>query len=382
MQSIFIRYGFTRLGSTRHALPIIAATAMVCTGTVQRALAAENQPSAAESAVSDAGSDQRIVEEVVVTAQKREQSTLDVPIAITALSAAQLEKLNLTSMYDLSLTTPGFVTASQAGNSIPFLRGVGSTIAFTGSDSSVSTYVDGYYISYDQGTMQELFDAERIEVLKGPQATLYGRNATGGAINFISKKPNTNEFEGKIGVGFGSESKQELQAYLTGPLTDTLAFSVAAMGRRRDSYIQVEAPVPQGLNTDESRYAARVKLLWQPSESYQAELSASYSNKDSFEDAVYIPVRGSDLEAVAIGAPVTYADTNTLLTGTSVRNDVNQTMLFLTQNFTFFGGTQLRSLTGFTDTKQNADIPLGGSSVPILSVGDYDTGLSKDVSCA
>lgn len=313
------------------------------------------------------------LEDIVVTAQRRSESSQSIPISITAISGDNMQKLGITSMYDLQFATPGLVAASQAGNAIPFLRGVGSTIAFVGSDSSVSTYVDGYYIAYVQGTMQDLFDAERVEVLKGPQATLYGRNATGGAINYISRQPNRDKLTGKAAASYGSDNEVELKAYLTGPLSNTLAFSVAGLYRHRDSYIDVVAPAPAGVDPHEEIAAGRAKLLFTPGESYTSELSVSYSKKHSFEDSVYIPMRGSDLEATALGAQVTYADEDKFLSDQRARNEVRQWMVHLTQTFDLGQGMTLKSLSGFADTVQKADIPLDGSLLPLLSFGSRGT---------
>lgn len=303
------------------------------------------------------------IEEIMVTAQKRQESVQDIPIAISAFSAETLEKLNVSSMYGLEQMTPGLVAGHSTGYAQTFVRGVGSTITFVGADSSTATYVDGYYLAFVAATMQELYDAERVEILKGPQATLYGRNASGGAINYVSRRPNTEEAEGKVSLGYGSEDEKELKAYVTAPISDTLAFSASGLYRDRDSYINFTNP-----NQDDSikTWGFRTKLLWQPTEWYEAELSASHTDSANIETNITLPQRGSIAEAERLGLPVSYADTNTSNEGQLVHNDNEQSMLFLTQQAELTGMT-FRSLTGMVHVWDDDNVELDGSVLPILS---------------
>lgn len=305
------------------------------------------------------------LEEIIVTAQKRQESVQDIPIAITAFSGDALEALNMTNMYDLEMMTPGLVTGHNVGYAQTFLRGVGTTITFVGADSSTATYVDGYYISFITATMQELYDVERVEILKGPQATLYGRNASGGAINYVSRKPQTDEFGGKVSFGYGSDDEKEIKAYFSGPVTDTLAFSFAALGRQRDSYINFSA-TPSGQTDDIYTWGFRAKLLWQPTDSYEAELSASHTSLNNIEYNIVIPVRGSIQEAEQLGFEVSYADTNNSNEGQETHNRNRQDMLFLTQQFTLDSLT-LKSLTGLVNVWDNDNAQLDGSPFYLLN---------------
>lgn len=310
------------------------------------------------------------VEEILVTAQRRQESSQKIPISITAFSANQLQNFNLTSTADLQFATPGLIAQAAGGNSLIFLRGVGSPIANLGADSSVATYVDGFYIGSPQGTVQELYDAERVEILKGPQASLYGRNANGGAINFVSRRPDLAGFHARVSAAYGTEDEREVGAYLTGPLSDTVAFSIAGLYRERDTYLRIADPAPPGINPTEMNVAVRGKLLWEPSDNYNAVLSASYTRRRGIEAASFLLIPGSASEAAALGAPVSDATRDLYLSGDAPRQDVRQHMLFLTQELRVVDEITIRSLTGYVDTKQiRSNFPVSASTAQILSFG-------------
>ena len=162
------------------------------------------------------------IEEVVVTAQKREQNLQDVPSSITAISDTEMERGTYQNIMDLQTSVPSLVVGS-AGASRPFffIRGVGSRKFDPGTEGAVGIFVDEVYNTRFSNSMMDIVDLERVEVLKGPQGTLYGRNTIGGAISLYTKKP-TQETEGKIKIGFGSEGYSKLAASYSGGLTDTM----------------------------------------------------------------------------------------------------------------------------------------------------------------
>ena len=159
------------------------------------------------------------IEEVVVTAEKREQNLQDVPSSITAISDTEIERATYQNMFDLQTSVPSLVVGS-AGASRPFLfiRGVGSRKFDPGTEGAVGVFVDEIYNTRFTNSMMDIVDLERVEVLKGPQGTLYGRNTIGGAISLYTKKP-TQETEGKIKIGFGDEGYSKLAATYSGGLT-------------------------------------------------------------------------------------------------------------------------------------------------------------------
>ena len=156
------------------------------------------------------------LEEVVVTAQYREQNIQDVPIAVTAIGTQQIEAAGIFDATTIALNVPGMAYAEfSPGQAIIAMRGITSVDDGAGLDNSVALFLDGIYIGRQAGIQFDMFDLERIEVLKGPQGTLFGRNAVGGAISVITSKPQ-NEFGGKAQVTVGNEGILRYQGLLTG----------------------------------------------------------------------------------------------------------------------------------------------------------------------
>jgi len=179
----------------------------------------------------------RLVEEIVVTAQKREEAIQDVPISIQAFSMERLDVLGLQTVQDLQRATPGFTVTTAAAFNIVFLRGVGSDAYLPAVDSSVPFYLDGVPLLSGQGSADTLGRIERIEVLKGPQGTLFGRNATGGTISIVTPEPGET-FEGDIKAELGSWNTRNAVGYVNVPVTDAIAFNLSAYGNERENIIE------------------------------------------------------------------------------------------------------------------------------------------------
>lgn len=179
-------------------------------------IAAVLQSAAAQA--QDAGG----IEEVVVTAQKRAESAQDVGISITAFTGETLSQKGVLTAEDMAALTPGLVVTQNAATGVPTytIRGVGFNDYSTAASSTVGLYVDEVSIPYTVASRGAVFDVERVEVLKGPQGDLYGRNTTAGQINFISRKP-TKEFESALRLGYGSYQAADLEGYVSGPFSDS-----------------------------------------------------------------------------------------------------------------------------------------------------------------
>lgn len=204
------------------------------------------------------------LEEIIVTAQKREQSLNDVPISLTVLGTEQLAERGLEKIDDLGLVVPGFsYTESRVGTPIYTLRGVGFNDIALGGRPTVSVYHDEAPVPFTIMTRGGFVDIERVEVLNGPQGTLFGNNATGGGINLIAKKP-TDEFEAGLEFGYGNFEAITLAGHVSGPLSDTLKFRVAAR-HNQDSGFQ-ENFVTGEPNAAVNLTTGRMLLEWTPSE--------------------------------------------------------------------------------------------------------------------
>lgn len=211
-----------------------------------------------------------VLEEVVVTAQKRAQSMQEVPLAVSALAGDSLQSLGISNPTDLSSVIPSLDLATQTGAVTMSIRGVSSPIqSNVQDDSPIPLYLDGTYQS-KPGAMLALFqDIERIEVLRGPQGTLYGRNATGGAINVISKRP-VDEREFSVDATVGNYDARSVQAVANMPLIrERLAMRVVGSFNAHDAY---ERSLVRGVAPADGadEWASRVSLAWQVSDALEA----------------------------------------------------------------------------------------------------------------
>jgi iron complex outermembrane receptor protein len=227
------------------------------------------------------------LEEIVVTARKRDESSLDVPVAINAFSAADIAAAGIERPQDFIDLTPNMsmVQTQNQGTSFVTVRGISQA---RNSESSVAVLIDGVLMANPSQFNQELVDIASIEVLKGPQGALYGRNAIGGAI-IINTQPPTDTFEGSVMAGYDSGPGYKLRGSLSGPLADTLKFRAAVSYFDTDGYI--DNPY---LGEEADPYedlTARVRLLWEPSDAFSADLRFNYSQVDT--QALYFNITES-----------------------------------------------------------------------------------------
>jgi len=160
------------------------------------------------------------LDEIIVTAQKREQRAIDTPLSITALDANALADHQISNLVDLAFVSPGLRDGDQNGVNRIFIRGIGLTSFSSGADPSVAYYVDGVYIGRATEQLSSMYDVDRVEVLRGPQGSLYGRNATGGAVNVITNEP-TKELSGYIDETFGNYDLHQTKGAISGSLNDS-----------------------------------------------------------------------------------------------------------------------------------------------------------------
>ena len=215
------------------------------------------------------------VEEIVVTAQRRSENLQDVPITVAVLTDSTLNNSGALNTANLQLAVPGLVNTQTSNTFLPYIRGVGSSASGAGNESSVSVYIDGVYQGSKSGNLMELVNIERVEVLKGPQGTLFGRNATGGAINIITRDPlDVPEFS--VEAGYGRFDEKRVRSYASTPLTDSLAVSAAFAGRWDNGYVR-NLVTGRGQNPV-SNETVTAKLVWKPSDVFTARLSAAYTH--------------------------------------------------------------------------------------------------------
>lgn len=191
-----------------------------------------------------------LLEEIIVTAEKREQDLQKVPVAVTAFTAETRSTLGIVNAQDIANFTPG-VSISDVPNRVS-VRGIGRVTNEIGNDPGVANYVDGFYTSESDVIGSSDFLTQRVEILRGPQGTLYGRNSIGGAVNVISKRP-TQSLKAEVRVGYESYERSVLQASVSGPITDKIRYRLAAVGvDQGEGYAKNLAGVDQWSN--DSRY--------------------------------------------------------------------------------------------------------------------------------
>ena len=212
------------------------------------------------------------IEEILVTARRREENIQDVPIAVTALSSEDLKDRAADDLRDLSRLTPNldFQSARSASNTAQvYLRGIGQENWAPPHDPKIGIYMDGVHLARSQGSVFDFLDVDRVEVLRGPQGTLFGRNTTAGLIHVISNRPGTG-FDYSLNMGFGNHGQARGSAMLNLPLGDTLSARMAFQHLEADGYVENVATGEHW--NDENSQMARVSLRWMPNDRFMADL--------------------------------------------------------------------------------------------------------------
>tara|TARA_B100000446_G_scaffold90034_1_gene84740 strand:+ start:32059 stop:34593 length:2535 start_codon:yes stop_codon:yes gene_type:complete len=224
------------------------------------------------------------LEEIVVTAQKRAQNTMDVPIAIDTFSAANMENTGALVLDDIDDFIPGFEAGNGLTQSTLEIRGVSSANISSGGDASVATFYDGVYLPRAATTIA-FSDMERVEVLKGPQGTLAGRNAAAGSISLIPNGPNLDETEGFVQLKAGNYGLQRWEGMLNLPINENIALRANLMSNQYDGYIDNNANGGADIGEQDS-VTGRIALLWQISEDTDLQLNYDFDDSDNGPAAV------------------------------------------------------------------------------------------------
>jgi iron complex outermembrane receptor protein len=301
----------------------------------------------------------RLVEEIVVTAEKREQSIESVPIAISAFSGAKLEALGVQSAEQLPKITPGLTFSNAGGFTIVFLRGVGTDAFLPSADPDVPVYIDGIATIAGQGTVNALGRVERVEVLKGPQGTLFGRNSTGGAINIITPDP-TPDFHSDVQTEIGNYGTVNAHAFVNAPIIDGLGVTLAAFSEQNDTY-SVSATVPTVASYSRG---ARGKLLWHATDGLSFNFSAQYEEQSTNKGITGVLTRPApDLAVLLPTEPLGYTTHDSVVTGS-----VNNSMLLSAGADWKLPWVELKVIT--SNQKLNSPFQsydYDGSPLPLLS---------------
>lgn len=273
---------------TRHRKTWLA---LLCAGVSSLAIA--------DAACAQTAASASEIEEVIVTARRRAESLQEVPIAVTSLSGDQLEAAGAQDLTAVSQTTPNVTLEnSRATNSTltAFIRGIGQQDPVAGFEQGVGIYLDDVYLNRPQGAVLDVYDVERIEILRGPQGTLYGRNTVGGAVKYVTRRLDATKPTLRLKGSYGSYGQADVLVAGSAPLSDTVRVGGAVTLLTRNGFGKNVTTGEE--NYDKDVFAARVSAEWEPSSQFLLRAAVDYTQDDSS------PRQGHRLLPSATGLPV------------------------------------------------------------------------------
>jgi len=371
----------------------ISSAALAIGSIPAHAFAADAQEAPAAVAAADSASGDNSGGEIIVTAQRRAERLQDVPLSVTAASAQDLSRARVTDASRLQILSPGLTWGQQGSDSFPAIRGVRTQLVSAQSDPVIGFYLDGIYQSRTQQQSIPLFDISRVEVQRGPQGTLYGRNTFGGNISVITSDP-VDRLEGGINASFGNFAQRQVDGYLNVPVNDDVQLRVAGYHSGHDGY--VHSNTTPGLDLlDEDQNAFRASLKAKPASNVEIVLHGGYwERKDNGGGAYGYKVIGTLIDPVTgqrsiNGAPV--AVNPTVHNGTAFVNGVDIGVPVTGDAWTNqwdyqpfervheryvsgqvswdLGPVMLRSITGYTSFHSNRSADLDQSGVVFPAAG-------------
>ncbi|MCD8538858.1 MAG: TonB-dependent receptor plug domain-containing protein [Leadbetterella sp.] len=304
--------------------------------------------------------------EVVVSTQKRTQSRIDVPIAVSALNGRTLDNMNIRQYDELAQYIPGLQMQLQSPNNPSYvIRGITSDEGDTRTQHRVSIFQDGVSMSRSRGSVSELFDMERVEVIKGPQGTLFGRGAQIGAVHFIQNKP-VSELGGELNLGYGNYDQKIANGFINTPFANgKLANRLSFYFNERDGFIDNYAG---GKLNGRNVLALRNILRYQPGQHTTADLIINYQKDNypgtSFKNRQYAPP-GGDTDPNSMAGLDKGEDLY-------IKRDVLGTSLLV--NHTFSPAWSLASITGYRQYDSDESFDPDGTMAPILWISELAKG--------
>lgn len=309
----------------------------------------------------------RGIDEIIVTAQKREQRLQDVPVSVTAFSAENLERSGIVNLRDIQLQTPGLTwSAGPSGGSAGqyFVRGIGQEDWIASRDPGVGTYIDGVYLGRVTGAALDLVDIQRVEVLRGPQGTLFGKNTIGGAINIVSAKP-ADTFSGEASVSVGEEDSYTASLKVNVPLVEgELLSRFAVLAHTRDGWGRRLSDGRNSGDIDE-KFGINGVLDWTPRDNIEVVFRADYLTQDAYADhaaaialnQLFLP--GTDQFVTDPPYFETWA-------GLLAPNDLDVMGTSLEINVDLGNGISVKSITSYRDMEQDVGLDFDSSPGQLL----------------
>ena len=336
--------------------------------------------SARPTVAADAAPAQATVGEVVVTAERRQERLVDVPISVAVVSGAKLATTNYTSLTDLQYLTPSVTYNTNFGGGFE-IRGVGTQSVTASIEQSVSVVIDDVVyglpeISFAGPSYQSLTDIDRIEILRGPQGTLFGKNSSAGVLQIVTKMPTLSTFSGDGSVSYGTGNEVKAFANVNIPIGDTAAMRVSAFDYRRDGYIH-NLYNGQWLSGYDN-YGVRAKLLWEPTSKLTFYAIGSYvRNYDNGNGIWTLRSCGSGFKGgLGVFSPCAEAAKYGIVLGPENLSgdwdgltDVTSNAYNVSGHISYdLGWATLKSITAYQKIDINEDVEVDSSDLPILSV--------------
>lgn len=297
------------------------------------------------------------LDEIIVTAQKRAQRLQQVAASVTVLSDELIERAGIKDVSDIGLYTPGMIVSTNGTSGRVYIRGIGNNLDFLGSQGAVAVHVDGVYQSRPWGVFYDFIDIDRIEVLRGPQGTLYGRNATGGAINVISAVP-TEELTAQAAISVGSFNALKLDGTLSSSLSDEVAGRISVLSKSREGFTDNLASGFDYLD-DEDLISVRGELRFTPSDIFEARLIGRYFSRETEGFAIVPTVDGL---AASLGAQ-SNIDPFKVRHNTDTFFEADRHSLTATATWRISDVIALESITAFGDNTVNYHLDTDGTEV-------------------
>ena len=343
-------------------MSVAPASAQTATATPDAPPASPQAAPASPKADPVPGQSQPDVDDIIVTATKRGENVQKIPASITALGGAQLASRGLTSVENIAHAIPNLIFGEQAGASMITIRGVGSTIDTGVSEPTVAMYVDGVFLPRATMSLLQAVDLDRVEVLRGPQGTLYGRNATAGAINFISQAP-TKDFTGGLTAGTGSRNRFDISGFVSGPITDKILVRLSGGHQQQDGYVKNLLTGQDLANTNNDFFRGAIRLL--PTTNLTADFVLRYE-RDTGRNAFQQPYNPEGI-LVPPGSPQTTEPNRIYADGPY--SMVSRTLVAsATLNWTVSDTLSVRSVTGYVDHYSNNKFDGDGSGYALDNV--------------
>jgi len=294
------------------------------------------------------------VQEIIVTARKREESLQDVPISVNVTSGESLEKKDIGSLEELNVFVPNLFIQSTPGNQSIYIRGIGSTAGNLGFEQSVGLFVDGVYGGRSRQFAAPFLDVERVEVLRGPQGALFGKNTSAGAINITSRGPGS-EFEGETSAVITAEGDEgfEITQILSGPLTDTLGARLALKVSDNDGFLK--NTTAGGTDPGRQVVIGRLTLDYAPLDNLTFRLKVEGATQD---------IDGQPMMTVAPGGRKTFTRQTT--PGAPDYDNAESFNAALTATYDFASGHTLTSITGYSSFNYDKVIDSDFIAAPLL----------------